>query len=225
MQRNISRTLGPRPGGRPIISSKLTGLTIATLLGLASTEAAVAQSRSLQAAISSAIQSAGQAGPTPAWIAFCQQTPHECTTDASEPEVITLSQDSWDLITRVNEQVNRTILPVTDQEHWGVLDRWDYPDDGMGDCEDIQLLKRKRLIEAGLPRRVLRMTVVVDEQSEGHAVLMVRTDRGDFILDNKRNTVLAWQETGYRFVNQEGAHGREWVWLGDQTAPVVTANR
>ena len=30
------------------------------------------------------------------------------------------------------------------------------------------------------------MTVVIDEQGEGHAVLMVRTDRGDFILDNKR---------------------------------------
>ena len=93
-------------------------------------------------------------------------------------------------IVDVNERVNATILPVTDQDHWGVADRWDYPDDGMGDCEDIQLLKRRVLIEAGLPQRALRMTVVIDELGAGHAVLMARTDRGDYILDNKRKAVL-----------------------------------
>jgi predicted transglutaminase-like cysteine proteinase len=69
------------------------------------------------------------------------------------------------------------------------------------------------------------MTVVIDEQGAGHAVLMVRTDFGDFILDNKRDAVLPWQETGYRYVKREAADSTEWVWLGDQTAPVVTANR
>ena len=42
------------------------------------------------------------------------------------------------MLIRVNEHVNSVILAVTDQDHWGVVDRWDYPDDGMGDCEDIQ---------------------------------------------------------------------------------------
>lgn len=100
-----------------------------------------------------------------------------------------------DTIQQINDEVNRTILSVTDQEHWGVTDRWNYPDDGMDDCEDIQLLKRKLLHEVGLPRRALRMTVVTDEEGAGHAVLLVRTDRGDFILDNKRKEVLPWQET------------------------------
>src|SRR3712207_7197474 len=45
--------------------------------------------------------------------------------------------------------------------------------------EDIQLLKRRMLTEAGLPQRAMRMTVVIDEQGAGHAVMMVRTDRGD----------------------------------------------
>jgi predicted transglutaminase-like cysteine proteinase len=54
------------------------------------------------------------------------------------------------------------------------------------------LLKRKLLAERGLPRRAMRMTVVLDENRAGHAVLMVRTDRGDFILDNQRATVLPW---------------------------------
>ena len=61
---------------------------------------------------------------------------------------------------------------MSDRDHWGVADRWDYPDDGAGDCEDIQLLKRKLLSAAGLPRRALRMTVVYDEHQTGHAVLM-----------------------------------------------------
>ena len=88
-----------------------------------------------------------------------------------------------------------------------MVDRWDYPDDGYGDCEDIQLLKRKLLIEAGLPRRALRMTVVLDAVGAGHAGLMVCTDRGDFCLDNQRRAVLAWSDTGYAFIKREGADG------------------
>jgi predicted transglutaminase-like cysteine proteinase len=29
---------------------------------------------------------------------------------------------------------------------------------------------------------------------------MVRTDRGDYILDNKTNAILPWQRTGYTYV-------------------------
>ena len=172
-----------------------------------------------------AILSSGQAGPTPAWIAFCKQMPDECAFDSSEPAIIALTQETWKLMVDVNERVNATILPVTDQDHWGVADRWDYPTDGVGDCEDIQILKRRVLIEAGLPRRAMRMTVVIDELGAGHAVLMVRTDRGDYILDNKRTAVLSWQETGYRYVKREGSEGTAWVWLGNQAAPMVTATK
>jgi len=124
-----------------------------------------------------------------------------------EPEAISLAPDLWRTLVAVNDHVNTTIKPISDQEHWGVEDRWDYPDDGSGDCEDIQLLKRKLLIETGLPRRALRMTVVLDEVRAGHAVLMVRTDRGDFILDNQHRAVLPWSETGYEFIKREGAEG------------------
>jgi predicted transglutaminase-like cysteine proteinase len=172
-----------------------------------------------------AIVTAGQAGPTPAWIKFCSQMPQECAHNPSEPAIVALTQDIWKTIVDVNERVNAMILPVTDQDHWGVADRWDYPDDGLGDCEDIQLLKRRMLTEAGLPQRAMRMTVVIDEQGAGHAVMMVRTDRGDYILDNKRKAVLAWQETGYRYVKREGSDSAAWVWLGNQVAPIVTATK
>ena len=114
---------------------------------------------------------------------------------------------------------------MTDLEHWGTADRWDFPDDGYGDCEDYQLLKRKLLAEQGLPRRAMRMTVVRDDQGEGHAVLMIRTDHGDFILDNKTSSVLSWHQTGYVYVKRESQTMVGWVSLGGAISPVVTANR
>jgi len=129
------------------------------------------------------------------------------------------------MIVSINRQVNEAIVPLSDRQHWGVEDRWDYPADGVGDCEDIQLVKRKRLIDAGLPRRALRMTVVIDEAGEGHAVLMARTSQGDFILDNKHNSVLPWDRTGYVFVMREGDQSAAWVSLGRRSSPTATANR
>ncbi|KFG66528.1 transglutaminase [Microvirga sp. BSC39] len=171
------------------------------------------------------IQVIGPAGPTYAWVRFCKFHPHECRVDLTQPAHISLTPNTWAALTQVNEQVNSSILAVTDQDHWGVIDRWDYPEDGLGDCEDIQLLKRKLLVQAGLPHRALRMAAVIDDQGQGHAVLMVLTDQGDLILDNKRNAILPWRRTGYTFIKREGTNGKAWVALGDQPAPVVTANR
>jgi predicted transglutaminase-like cysteine proteinase len=120
--------------------------------------------------------------------------------------------------------VNKSVRSIPDREHWGVADRWDLAEDGSGDCEDFQLLKRKLLAEAGLPRRAMRMTVVIDGRDEGHAVLMIRTDRGDFILDNKTNAVLPWSKTGYIFVKREGQDRTAWVSLGGVLSPIATAN-
>ena len=171
------------------------------------------------------VASAAQARPTAAWSRFCTQHPIECAVNQAEPKIIRLTPDRLAAITSINQHVNSTIKAVPDQEHWGVTDRWDYPDDGKGDCEDMQLLKRKLLVEKGLPRRAMRMTVVIDRKGEGHAVLMVRTSKGDLILDNARDAILPKERTGYEFVKQEGSDGRSWVWLDGQSRPVATASR
>ena len=129
----------------------------------------------------------------------------------SEPEVIELTRETWAVINAVNEHVNTTIKPMSDREHWGVEDRWDYPEDGYGDCEDYQLLKRRLLVQAGLSRRAMRMTVVVDEEDAGHAVLIMRTDLGDLILDNKRQVDPFSEGDGLR-VHQARRIG--WARLG-----------
>lgn len=187
--------------------------------------AAGAQTLAALPSISMPLQRSGGAKPVPAWTKFCDRNAAECAVDPSEAGTVALTSDIWQLIVSVNRRVNTRIKPVTDDAHWGVIDRWDLPQDGLGDCEDYQLLKRKILVERGLPRRALRMTVVIDEQNEGHAVLMVRTDRGDFILDNKTSTVLPWEQTGYLFVKREGQDSLAWVSLNGVKSPTTTANR
>ncbi|GEO17932.1 transglutaminase-like cysteine peptidase [Microvirga aerophila] len=229
MRQDLDTCVSTRKRKRLLCTLRRCGLAFAFWIGLAAFEPVAAERASLKSLTwpepTEAILSDGLAGPTPAWAEFCKAQPQECAVDVSEPEVLALSQDLWLTMGEVNERVNHTILAVTDLDHWGVVDRWDYPDDGLGDCEDIQLLKRKLLIKAGLPRRALRMTVALDEQGAGHAVLMVRTNHGDFILDNKRDAVLAWQQTGYHYVKREGDDSSAWIWLGRPLAPTITATR
>lgn len=170
------------------------------------------------------VQAAGEAKPLAAWVEFCQRMPSECGVNPAEPATVQLTARTWNAIQAVNSRVNASLRPMTDEEHWGVADRWDIPTDGAGDCEDFQLLKRRLLVQEGLPRRAMRMTVVIDGQGEGHAVLMIRTDRGDIVLDNKTNAVRTWFETGYVFVKRESQDRIGWVSLGRATSPTATAN-
>ena len=184
-----------------------------------------------QTSRASGVQSAGvtieqgSARPIAGWVDFCQRYPQECAVDTSEAAIITLNRDNWALINETNRAVNAEITAKTDMELYGVADYWTFPYSGYGDCEDYQLLKRKRLADAGLPRRAMRMTVVIDEQGEGHAVLMIRTDRGDFILDNVTDEVVSWHETPYVYVSRESQHATAWTSLGHTVAPTATAAR
>ena len=135
-----------------------------------------------------------------------------------------LTPKAWADMAKVNTWVNETIKPVTDLEHWGVVEQWDYPDDGKGDCEDYVLLKRRMLMQAGWPREALLITVVRDKKNEGHAVLTVKTNRGEFILDNQESEILPWNKTGYRFVKRQSqSDPNTWVSLGEP--PAQSADR
>ena len=67
--------------------------------------------------------------------------------------------DSLQLAAQVNARVNREIRAATDAINYGVSERWTLPYNGRGDCEDIALLKMKRLIEAGVPSSSLLLAV------------------------------------------------------------------
>jgi predicted transglutaminase-like cysteine proteinase len=125
----------------------------------------------------------------------------------------------------VNLLVNASIQPRSDMDHWNVLDRWDIPTDGYGDCEDYALLKRKLLMAEGLPRQALLITIVKDENGEGHAILTVKTDRGEFILDNMNDEVKPWTQLPYRFVKRQSqTDPNVWEQLGEPTsAPLIVS--
>lgn len=185
---------------------------------------AVAQQGAVPVASASAVVS-GDARAPYAWVEFCRNHQSECKVDTREPDRVEMTPKLWKTIVGLNLKVNRDIEPVTDMEHWGVVDRWDMAEDGRGDCEEYVLVKRRKLAEAGIPRRAMLVTVVIDEENAGHAVLMVRTDRGDFILDNKRNAVLPWSQTGYVFIKRESQERVAWTSLGGAGGPATTAAR
>ena len=170
--------------------------------------------------------SVGDAARAPiGWVEFCLEHAKECETTPTSPRDIVLSPKAWKDLARVNKWVNETIKPMTDLEHWGVVEKWSYPDDGYGDCEDYVLLKRRMLMQAGWPREALLITVVRDKKGDGHAVLTVKTDKGEFILDNQNEEILLWSETSYRFVKRQSqTDPNVWVALGDPRPTVATAS-
>jgi predicted transglutaminase-like cysteine proteinase len=158
------------------------------------------------------------------WIEFCSEYAPECETKALDARDVVLSAKAWKDLTRINRWVNETVKPITDLEHWGVVERWNYPDDGYGDCEDYVLLKRRMLMQSGWPRQALLITVVRDKRGDGHAVLTVKTDKGEFILDNQHEDVLLWSDTGYRFVKRQSQNDPNvWIALGDPRPATATA--
>jgi predicted transglutaminase-like cysteine proteinase len=158
------------------------------------------------------------------WVEFCIEYDPECKTNPSQPRDVVLTTAAWKDLVRVNRWVNTNIKPMTDLEHWGVVERWNYPDDGYGDCEDYVLEKRRMLLRAGWPREALLITVVRDQHGDGHAILTVKTDKGEFILDNQRDDILLWADTGYRFVKRQSQSDPNlWVSLGEPRPVPLTA--
>jgi predicted transglutaminase-like cysteine proteinase len=166
-----------------------------------------------------------QTRPPIGWVEFCAEHPVDCRANPSAPRDVVLSNKAWTDLVRINKWVNDNVKPMTDLEHWGVVEKWSYPDDGYGDCEDYVLLKRRMLMEAGWPREALLITVVREKNGNGHAVLTVKTDKGEFILDNQEERILLWSETGYRYVKRQSqSDPNRWVALGDPRPTIATAS-
>src|ERR1700712_5582412 len=68
------------------------------------------------------------ARPPIGWVEVCNERPNECATTPSAPRDVVLTPKAWKDLTRVNKWVNDTVKPITDQDHWGVVEKWSYPD-------------------------------------------------------------------------------------------------
>ncbi len=187
---------------------------VGTLLGISLAEASGTAGEALEREPKKQFAAEyGKALPPIGFVKFCARSPAECKATDGKPDRLAMSPERWNLLYQVNTYVNGKIAPVSDQDLYGEPEYWAYPTDA-GDCEDYLLLKRRYLAGLGFPLEALLITVVLDEKNEGHAVLTVTTDQGDYILDNRRNEILRWSDLEYTFLKRQSSRDpRAWVAL------------
>lgn len=153
-------------------------------------------------------------GPTGFYV-LCSVIPSACRVQrarnvGSTASGVKLTIETLGLLDRVNRDVNGAMRPRPES---GRTDVWKIGGSS-GDCEDYALTKRAALLRKGFPTSALLMTTVITGRGESHAVLMVRTDRGDFVLDNLNQIVKPWNSTGYKFLTMQSPDNpRVWVRL------------
>ncbi|TYC56406.1 transglutaminase [Rhodobacterales bacterium] len=158
------------------------------------------------------------------YVQFCHDNARSCPDDTYDPVVVRLNEALWDQLIAVNKDVNHRIRPMTDKDLFGKEEYWTYPINGYGDCEEYVLEKQRVLLEAGWPRSALLITVAKDVQNSGHAVLTVRTDHGDMILDNQVEAVLPWYSTPYRYIKRQSADSAmKWTGISDTRVTTVSS--
>lgn len=160
---------------------------------------------------------------------MCVREPDLCRFDvrdgqtpgASAPR--TLTRSVWRELKRINRDLNWQIVPVADNEAQGISDHWTLGR-SHGDCEDYVIAKKHALIAAGWNPDQLLYAVVEGRYSPYHLVLVVRTDKGDLVLDNLRDRITAWEESGYEFVvRQKAADPTKWAIVTTEKSQVAAA--
>jgi predicted transglutaminase-like cysteine proteinase len=198
--------------------SKASTVILALTIWLAGSVAAAAGSKS-------AMRLSGPTAPPIGHVEFCAEHHGECDAHDKPNKIVFLTSQTWARLDAVNRAVNTSILPATDMEIFGTMEKWAYPA-FVGDCEDYVLQKRRDLIAAGWPASALLITVVRDEVGDGHAVLTVRTDRGDLVLDNKTDEIVVWDMAPYQFVKRQSTrHAANWDALEDHRMAAVGSLR
>ena len=125
-----------------ILRAGLAGAALAAALAVTPVQAA--SERPL-------LMSLGAAARAPiGWREFCTQYAPECETTPLPVRDVVLTTQAWNELVRINQWVNETIKPMTDLEHWGVAERWNYPDDGFGDCEDLRAAQAQDADASGM---------------------------------------------------------------------------
>lgn len=122
---------------------------------------------------------------------------------------------------RVNDLVNEKRY-ILDKNNWGTSDYWATPVEFLqrgGDCEDFAIMKYAALRSLGVPEDRMRIAIVQDlKKNIPHAVLVVYTEQGAYILDNQIKRLVD-AENGTRYKPIYSINRQAW-WL--HTAPSKT---
>jgi predicted transglutaminase-like cysteine proteinase len=120
---------------------------------------------------------------------------------------VPLSSETQAVIDGVNRQVNRSLAAASDWKIYGRRDYWalplSRPGRAAGDCEDFVMEKRHRLLAAGFPMAQLSIALLRTRWGETHAVLLVETDEGALVLDNRSDEVRPWWRAKERWIMRQ----------------------
>jgi predicted transglutaminase-like cysteine proteinase len=167
----------------------------------------------------------GKSLPPIGYVEFCAQGEDECQTTGGKNQRLAMSPDAWNMLAQVNTYVNGKIKPLSDNDLYHVAEKWTYPTSA-GDCEDYALLKKRYLQSMGFDVDNLLLTVLLDEKGEGHAVLTIVSDNGDFILDNRRDDILRWDQTPYKFLKRQSqTNPKQWLSLQKVTPQILASTK
>jgi predicted transglutaminase-like cysteine proteinase len=129
-------------------------------------------------------------------------------SDESDNDIEILTAQDFRALTKLvrseNAFVNSHVHQVTDADNYGVEELWTRSGTGpsaRGDCEDIAIEKRIRLIEKGFPANRLFFGVVFRPDVGLHTILVARMDKGDFVLDNLSPYVERWDKVNYSWIS------------------------
>jgi predicted transglutaminase-like cysteine proteinase len=157
---------------------------------------------------------------------FCARDEADCAPVATQSAPVALTAVRWRELNEVNYAINHAIRPVTDLALYRRAEYWQYPEEaGAGDCEDFALAKRRDLIARGWPAEALLFATARIPSRELHAVLVVLTDHGDFVLDNATDFVELWDALPYQWVaRQSPGEMLAWRRAGTDVALAATAS-
>jgi predicted transglutaminase-like cysteine proteinase len=180
-------------------------LAVAALFVIAQPTAGAEKSKSNDRSLHLSVMRISE--PPTQYVEFCKANPGHCNMTGDS--VLVYSERLMNLMGEINRRVNSEYRFVEDWEAHGVEELWSYPSGGVADCEDYALEKRKRLVDRRLPRAALTMAIVSHKKFlSSHAVLLIETTEGTYVLDNLTNDVLLWNVAPYNYESRERPDGK-----------------
>lgn len=137
------------------------------------------------------------------FVRFCMNYASECRTEHSNA-VVELTPAVEATLRRVNDDVNQRIQSTSETSPWRI-------NPASGNCNDYVVTKRHELKKLGLPASALLMAAARTPQGDGHLLLIVRTNRGNLVLDNLKAEILPIEGSRYAWLKRQSAvDGRNW---------------
>ena len=188
------------------IASFVSGAVLALTLALASAPSlALAPQPTDRTGLSGSVMRISTASATAAPLGlqiFCMTSPSYCAPAPAAQ--LQMDTNLMSALNTVNRAVNSSIRPQRrSTQVWTVGAR-------VGDCKDYAMNKRAQLIARGVPAGALRLAIGFTARGEGHAVLVVRTTAGDYVLDNLTSQIKPFDQTGHTLVAMSSNDPRRW---------------